>query len=165
MRTDMNDPDIRLRDVTAEDLSVFYEHQRDPEATRMAAFESRDRDAFMAHWNRIVADPALIARTVTVDGRVAGNVVCFDQGGQRLVGYWIGREYWGRGVATRALSLLVDEVHERPLYAHVATTNPASRRVLEKCGFTMWPDPANPTILTSSDGVEEFVLALNATPG
>jgi RimJ/RimL family protein N-acetyltransferase len=156
----MESADIRLRDVAAGDLPVFYEHQLDPEAIRMAVFESRDRDAFMAHWNRIVADPTLITRTVTVDGAVAGNVVCFDQAGQRLVGYWIGREYWGRGVATRALALLLDVVDERPLFAHVATTNVASRRVLEKCGFTMSGEPDSPTILTSSDGVEEFLMEL-----
>ena len=41
---------VSLRPVTQEDLPLFFEHQMDAEATRMAAFPSRDRDAFMAHW-------------------------------------------------------------------------------------------------------------------
>jgi RimJ/RimL family protein N-acetyltransferase len=53
------------------------------------------------------------------------------------VGYWVGREFWGRGIATRALAAFLDEVSERPIYAGVADTNLASIRVLEKCGFTV----------------------------
>jgi RimJ/RimL family protein N-acetyltransferase len=73
--------------------------------------------------------------------------VSWDQAGQRKVGYWIGKEFWGRGIATRALALFLAEVSERPLYASVATSNVGSIRVLEKCGFTIsqgedpHPDP------------------------
>ena len=57
--------------------------------------------------------------------------------GARQVGYWLGRRYWGRGVATKALSAFLDLVTTRPLFAHVARHNAASLRVLEKCGFTV----------------------------
>ena len=40
---------VLLRDVEEDDLPVFFEHQLDPEATRMAAFSARDRKAFLAH--------------------------------------------------------------------------------------------------------------------
>ena len=69
------------------------------------------------------------------EGQVAGNVVSWDQDGKRLVGYWIGKEFWGKGLATRALSELLDELTMRPLHAYVAKTNIGSIRVLEKCGF------------------------------
>lgn len=46
--------DVTLRDVIASDLPIFFEHQLDLEATRMAAFPARDREAFMAHWTRIL---------------------------------------------------------------------------------------------------------------
>jgi RimJ/RimL family protein N-acetyltransferase len=127
--------EVRLRDVVEADLETFFEHQRDPEAVRMAAFATRDRAAFSAHWAGILADDAMMHQTVLVDGRVAGNVVCWEAGGERLVGYWIGREFWGAGVATAALRAFVDLVGERPLRAHVATSNVGSVRVLEKCGF------------------------------
>lgn len=126
---------IVLRNVIESDLTTFFEHQRDPEAVRMAAFPSRDRDAFMAHWARILRDPSVVARAILLEGRVAGNVVCYEQSGHRLVGYWIGRGDWGRGVATAALATLVREVAHRPLFAYVVTHNAASIRVLEKCGF------------------------------
>jgi RimJ/RimL family protein N-acetyltransferase len=128
--------EVRLRDVTEDDLPIFFEHQRDPIANRMAAFPPRERDAFMTHWGAILRDASVVVRTIELDGDVAGNVVLFRFEGRREVGYWIGRAFWGRGVATRALSAFLHEVAERPIYAGVAETNVASIRVLEKCGFT-----------------------------
>ncbi|HEU5066537.1 MAG TPA: GNAT family N-acetyltransferase [Gaiellaceae bacterium] len=124
-----------LRDVIESDLPVFFEHQRDPEATAMADFPARDREAFDAHWKRVLADPTNTTKTIVFEGRVAGNAVSWDQDGRRLVGYWVGREFWGKGLATQALAELIDELGTRPLYAYVAKTNIASIRVLEKCGF------------------------------
>ena len=66
---------VTLREVTKEDLPIFFEHQLDAEATRMAAFPSRDRDAFMAHWARIMSKETGILNTILADGTVAGNVV------------------------------------------------------------------------------------------
>ena len=42
--------DLRIRDVQDGDVDVFFEHELDPEANRMAAFPARQRDAFVAHW-------------------------------------------------------------------------------------------------------------------
>jgi len=102
----------------------------------MAALPPRERDAFMTHWGSIPRDAIVVVRTIELDGDVAGNVVLFGFEGRREVGYWIGREFWDRGVATRALSAFLHEVAERPIYAGVAETSVASIRVLEKCGFT-----------------------------
>jgi len=124
-----------LRDVVESDLDAFFEHQREPEANEMAIFPARDRATFDAHWQRILADESVINKTIVHEGEVAGNLGCWEQDGKRLVGYWIGREFWGKGVATRALGEFVDEIPERPLHAWVATTNVGSIRVLEKCGF------------------------------
>jgi RimJ/RimL family protein N-acetyltransferase len=126
-----------LRDVVEADLPFFFEHQRDPEATRMAAFPARDREAFTAHWQKILANNELTKKTVLSEGKVAGNIVSFDLDGKRLVGYWIGREFWGQGLATRALAELLTQETARPLHAYVATRNLGSIRVLEKCGFTL----------------------------
>jgi RimJ/RimL family protein N-acetyltransferase len=126
-----------LRDVIEEDLPVFFEHQRDPEAVEMAAFPSREREPFYEHWHRIMGDDELVAKTIVSDGEVAGNISSWERDGKRLVGYWLGREFWGRGLATQALGELVEELTVRPLYAEVSTTNVASIRVLEKCGFTV----------------------------
>jgi RimJ/RimL family protein N-acetyltransferase len=102
----------------------------------MAAFPARDRDAFEAHWARVRADETCVARTIVVDGEVAGNIGSFVRDDAREVGYWVGRDYWGRGVATAALALFLEEVEpRRPLGAGVALGNDGSMRVLEKCGF------------------------------
>ena len=150
---------VRLREVRQADLPVLFEHQRDPEAARMAVFPSRDREAFLAHWARILADPKVTARTILLEGQVAGNILSFERSGKTLVGYWIGREQWGQGIASRALSLFLLQVRTRPLFAHVARNNLASIRVLQKCGFLISnEDRAKPDTLI--DGVEEVVLKL-----
>jgi RimJ/RimL family protein N-acetyltransferase len=138
--------------VTEDDVLVFFEHQLDPDASAMAAFPSRDREAHLAHWRKIAGDPTALARTVVVDGRVAGNIGSWEQDGERDVGYWIGREFWGRGVATAALAQLLVILRARPLYAHVARHNAGSIRVLEKCGFHVVAD----------DDPVELVMRLDA---
>ncbi len=153
-------PAVRLRSVEDRDLDVFFEHQADPQAAEMAAFPARDRDQFVAHWAKVRADDANIVRTIVADGLVAGNLGSWQDDGQQLVGYWVGRESWGRGVATQALELFVDEVSIRPLYAHVAVHNVGSIRVLEKCGFQRdrvqeAQEPA------PDDGIEELIFVLN----
>jgi RimJ/RimL family protein N-acetyltransferase len=124
-----------LRDVVESDLDAFFEHQREPEANEMAIFPARDRAAFDAHWRRILADGSTIQKTIVQDGEVAGNIGSWRQEGKQFVGYWIGRDFWGKGIATRALAEFVEEIPQRPLHAWVATSNVGSVRVLEKCGF------------------------------
>jgi RimJ/RimL family protein N-acetyltransferase len=128
---------VVLRDVTEADFSIFFEQQLDPDANRMAAFTPKGREAFMAHWARILSDETITKQTVLFDGQVAGNVVCFELFGEAAVGYWLGKEYWGKGVATSALLQFLGQVPARPLSARVARDNIASLRVLEKCGFAI----------------------------
>lgn len=130
--------EVELRDVEADDLPIFFEQQLDAEATRMAGFPSRDRASFDAHWAKnILGNEDAVTRTIVAGGEVGGYVGSWLQDDVRLVGYWIGREYWGKGVATRALSAFLDVVTERPIHAHVVPHNAASIRVLEKCGFRL----------------------------
>lgn len=152
---------VTLREVAAGDLPIFFEQQLDPDAARMAAFASRERDAFMAHWARVLGNETNLKMTILVHGQVAGNVVSYEQSGQREVGYWLGREHWGRGVATAALAQFLRHVQARPLHAHVAKHNIASLRVLQKCGFTITGEDRG---AFGADGaeIEEFVLTLEA---
>ena len=135
-----SESDILLRDVTEADLVIFFEQQQDPAANWMAAFTAKDPTdwaAFAAKWAKILSDGTVTAKTIVCSGRVAGNIGSFvaPWSGQREVTYWIGRDHWGRGVATTALATFVAELAERPLYARAAADNMASIRVLEKCGF------------------------------
>lgn len=126
---------VQLREVTDADLPTLFAQQRDPEANRMAAFPPRDADAFREHWAKVRADPTCLVKVIVADGELAGNIGSFTSEGKRLVGYWIGRAFWGRGIASAALAAFLDEVRERPLHAFVAVQNAGSARVLEKCGF------------------------------
>lgn len=148
-----------MRDVTKGDLPSFFEHQFDPVANEMAAFTARDEDEFMAHWTKILNDDTVVTKTVLFDDRVAGNVVSFERDGEREVGYWIGREFWGQGIATKALLEFLRHVTARPLFAHVATHNIASIRVLEKCGFVVYGEAKTPANERGEE-VEEFILKL-----
>ena len=150
---------VSLREVRESDLPIFYEHQRDAESVAMAAFPAREREAHMLHWRKIMANASGTLRTVLLDGDVAGNIVSWDGTDGREVGYWIGRVYWGRGIATCALTLFLKEVPTRPLFAHVARHNIASRRVLEKCGFVV-TGAAGVLQEPGADPVPEFVLRL-----
>jgi RimJ/RimL family protein N-acetyltransferase len=150
---------VSLRPVTDADLEEFYEHQADPEAMAMAALPARERVAHREHWHKSLAEKGTFARTIVCDGSVAGHIVSFlrDGVGDREVGYWIARSHWGRGVATAALAAFLAEEERRPLVAHVAARNPGSRRVLEKCGFTVTAEVKD----AQGDGVDEVHLRLD----
>jgi RimJ/RimL family protein N-acetyltransferase len=136
---------VRLREVDESDLPTLFEQQLDAEANRMAAFtgaDPEDREAFDARWQRILANEELTARTIVVDDEVAGSVSKWrdpDVPGPEVT-YWLGRDFWGKGVATLALAAFLEVVTERPLYGRCAADNVGSRRVLEKCGFVHLSD-------------------------
>lgn len=151
---------MMLRNVVEEDLPTFFEHQRDAEAASMAAHPTREWDAFMSHWlHNVLGGPTTEVRTILADDRVAGYVSSWEQDDKRLVAYWIGREYWGRGIASAALDefLKAHEPH-RPIHAYVALSNAGSIRVLEKCGFERVGEPE-----VGPDGVAEVLFQLTGT--
>lgn len=129
---------IHLRATTESDLPIFYQQQLDPEANIMAAFtaaDPTDRAAFDTHWAKIMADEKTTNRTILLAEAVAGHVASFERFGDLEVTYWIGKEYWGRGIATVALKQFLAEQKQRPIVARAAQDNIGSIRVLEKCGF------------------------------
>src|SRR5207237_7605996 len=87
-------------------------------------------------------DPRITIRTVLAGGRVVGNVAAFvdDVFGKQEVTYWIGKEFWGQGIATRALSRFLTEVTKRPIYGRVAKDNVAWIRVVGQAGWRVTGD-------------------------
>ena len=128
---------VWLRPVQPGDLPRMYELQLDPESNRMAVTIPRIGEAFDSHWAKALGDPAITARAILLGEALVGFISCFPRDGQDHVGYWIDRAYWGRGIASKALHLLLREVTKRPLVATTATSNGASLRVLQKCGFVI----------------------------
>lgn len=128
-----------VRGLRRDELDVVFEMMADPEAGAMAAFtadDPRDRAAFDAHMDRVLADPAIANYAVT-DGadHLVGTIATFpSDDGLAEVTYWIARTHWRKGHASRALALVL--LHTgRPVVARVAADNYGSRRVLEKAGF------------------------------
>jgi RimJ/RimL family protein N-acetyltransferase len=155
--------DVQLRDIVESDLPILFEQQLDHLANHMAAFTSADptdEGAFRAHWAQILRDESITKRTITLNSAVAGHIGCFDRDGDREVTYWIGKQYWGRGVATKALTELLRQEPSRPLHARVAKDNLASLRVLQKCGFIIIGEDKG---FANARGTEtdEFILAIH----
>ena len=133
----MPEPTIQLRAVTEADLPTLFEQQNDPEACRMAAVPFRPRDAFLAHWEKILANETIQKQIILFNGQIAGMLVCFERDHDREVGYWLGRAFWGKGIASAALGLFLPLIPIRPLHAFAAAHNLGSIRVLEKNGFRL----------------------------
>jgi len=148
--------------VRDEDLAVLFEQWADPAAAHMAAFtapDHLDREAFERRWSRLRADETMLTRVIVVDGDVAGTIGSWGDDGEREVTYWIGRSYWGQGIATCALDAFLAVDRLRPLHARVASDNVASRRVLEKCGFRVIATERGFAEARAGE-IEEFVLRL-----
>jgi RimJ/RimL family protein N-acetyltransferase len=155
--------ELLLRDIEADDLLIFFEQQLDQEANYMAAFTAKDptnQEAYIAHWHRNLADKTTINKTVVFDGQVVGSVSSYENDGKPEVTYWLGKEYWGKGIATRALrEFLAQHNKTRPIYARIAKDNLGSRRVLEKCGFTIIGESRGFANARGQE-IEEFLLEL-----
>ena len=129
---------VALRPIVDADLDIFFRFMSDPGAVKMAAFtveDPRDRSAFDAHWVHIRSLASVTLLTVTVYGEIAGNIGSYEEDDRRQVTYWIGRPFWGAGVATAALRLFLDVETNRPIFARVAANNLRSIHVLEANGF------------------------------
>lgn len=133
-------PSVWLRGLLPEDLPILHAYEADPDARRMAAFNTGGSPSladYQAKWARHLADPSVVIRAVMLDDELVGSVGSYLAAGERQVTYWIGRPHWGKGIATQALNLLLQQIEERPLYASCAGDNLGSLRVLQKCGFVI----------------------------
>jgi RimJ/RimL family protein N-acetyltransferase len=156
--------DVSLRAVRDDDLDTLYDQMRDPQAVWMAAFTAEDPDdraEFDAHFRRVRTEPEILLRAITVDGELAGTIAAFPVGADTEITYWLGRSWWGRGIATGAVLLLLDLVPVRPITARAASDNAGSLAVLRKSGFR----PVGTEVAYSrarGKEIEETVLRLDA---
>ena len=83
----------------------------------------------------IRSDEQDVIKTILVGVEVVGHIASFVQEEKLEITYWIGKRYWGKGIASKALTEFLKIMKERPIYAWTAKDNAASMRVLEKCDF------------------------------
>ncbi|MFS0674888.1 GNAT family N-acetyltransferase [Ornithinibacillus sp. 179-J 7C1 HS] len=154
---------ILLRNVERDDLPIFFKHQQNPEANHMAAFTSKDPsdwNSFLSHWSNILANKDIVKQSIMVENNVVGHISCFEQFGETEVSYWIGKDYWGKGIATNALQEFLKVITIRPLHARAAKDNIGSLKVLEKCGFIITGEDKGFSNARGGE-VEEFILTLS----
>lgn len=130
--------DVALVDVADSDLVTLQKFQNDPEARHQAGSGNiyKTVDDFAAFLKTARSKGAEF-QVILLEGEVVGYIAAFDRFEKREISYWIGRGYWGQGIATKAVATWLDrfEVPEGGLYARVMTDHPASAKVLEKNGF------------------------------
>ncbi|HMX76179.1 MAG TPA: GNAT family N-acetyltransferase [Anaerolineales bacterium] len=132
---------ILLRPVIETDLPILFQQQLEPEAVAMSAYPAKDRGEFMRHWEGILKNKNVTVRTIVYKEKVAGHIICWKEGKyEQRIGYWIGKEFWRRGIASAAVAEMLLLIKIRPLFAEVANHNTASKRVLEKNGFERLDD-------------------------
>ncbi len=68
----------------------------------------------MAHWAKIMADDAIMIKIILFTGQIAGHILSHGWFGQLEISYWIGKEYWGKGIATKALTVFLGQQKVRP---------------------------------------------------
>jgi RimJ/RimL family protein N-acetyltransferase len=154
---------VALRRIEDSDLDSLFEQMSDPESVWMAAFTAKDpndREAFDAHMAKLRSASDITLRAVTSDGQLVGTVASFVIEGDTEVTYWIDRAAWGRGIASRALALLLDLVSVRPLHARAASDNVGSLSVLRKSGFVVVGTETSFAAGRNSE-IEESILRLD----
>lgn len=127
-----------LRRVEDSDIAIFFKHQLDPVSSWQVAFTHKDptdEAAFNLHIEEALKNVTVLMRTIHIDGEVAGYITKYDLDGEPQIGFVLGREFWGYGIATRALHEFLTIFTARPVYARTAFDNAASMHVLEKQNF------------------------------
>jgi [ribosomal protein S5]-alanine N-acetyltransferase len=134
----INDSEIILRKTEITDLEFFFIFQLDSEAIYLAAFTPKDptdKTAYLQKYSKLVNDPAINMQTIIVDNSIAGSISVFEMEGEAEITYWIDKRFWGKGIATKALTAILKTETRRPILGRVAFDNFGSQKVLEKCNF------------------------------
>lgn len=129
---------ITLTTTTKDDLPALFQFQKDPEANHLAAFTPKDaidEAMYIQKHSQFLNDHTNNTQTIKVNGVIVGSIAKFILGGEAEITYWIDSAFWGKGIATTALTLFLEIEKTRPLLGRVAFDNYGSQKVLEKCGF------------------------------
>ena len=139
---------ILLRPWVEEDAEILYKWAKDPEVGPRAGWPPhKDVEESREIIRKIFSGEGMWAVVLKETGEPIGCVGYLSAGASNLqiaqdegeVGYWIAKPYWNLGICTEALGLVIDycfrEKGFKMLWGTFFTSNPASGRVMEKCGF------------------------------
>lgn len=131
--------EIELRQTNPNDLETLFLFQLDEEANCLAAFTSKnpsDKNAYIEKWTRLLSDEKITIRTILLKKEIVGSIAKFEMDGNAEITYWIGKEFWGKGIASSALKNFLEIERTRPVFGRIAFDNLGSKKVLENCGFS-----------------------------
>jgi RimJ/RimL family protein N-acetyltransferase len=119
-----------------------------------------------AVWWVNTGSKAELTRVIDVNGRLAGIIGAargrHENRRSAEIGYWLGQPFWGRGIATRAVTLMTEYVFNETdivrLFAPVYAPNKASIRVVEKCGYQL-EGIARKSVFKNGEFYDEFIYA------
>ncbi|MEP7038849.1 MAG: GNAT family N-acetyltransferase [Acidobacteriota bacterium] len=129
---------IELKNTNTNDFDVLFNFQTDRDANYLAAFTQKkptDKDAYIKKYTKLLSDETVNNKTIFINNEIAGSVAKFEIEGEAEITYWIGKDFWGKGIASKALTQFLEIEKTRPIYGRVAFDNIGSQKVLEKCGF------------------------------
>ncbi len=130
--------DLKLRPTEIADLDTLFQFQTDKEAGYLAAFMPKDplnKEAYIAKYANLLSDQVVNNQTILVSNIIVGSIAKFVIHGDTEITYWIDKNYWGNGIATKALQGFLVIEPSRPIFGRTAFDNFGSQKVLEKCGF------------------------------
>ncbi|TPN82793.1 GNAT family N-acetyltransferase [Aquimarina algicola] len=131
--------EIELKCTTQDDLEILFLFQLDEDSNYLAAFTSKnpsDKAAYIKKWTRLLSDEKINVRTILLKNKIVGSIAKFEMEDNAEITYWIGKEFWGKGIATTALKKFLEVEKTRPLFGRIAFDNLGSKKVLENCGFS-----------------------------
>ena len=161
---------ILLRPWVESDAQALYKYASDPEVGPRAGWPP----------HKSVEESLEIIRTVFNDATNTWAIVLKETGepigamgygpscqcnlpareGEPLIGYWVARPYWNQGICTEALRLMIDHIRKttniKSLISGHFVDNPASGRVMEKCGFV----PTGETVVDPEQGRDTPIRVL-----
>lgn len=138
-----------LRQFTLDDAQDMYQNAKDPEVTKYLRWKPhkslQESIDLLKEWIKSYPNPDFYSWAIArkEDNRIIGcigilGVSEIDDSGE--VGYWLGRNWWGKGIMTEALKAVIRFVFEEcgfnRLEADHSVNNPASGRVMQKAGMT-----------------------------
>jgi RimJ/RimL family protein N-acetyltransferase len=161
---------VKLRPWREEDLGQLVLCANDEQVARYMTDQfphpySEDNGKRFIQFANSHEPPLILA--IEVEGKPVGSIGIHPQADimrcNAELGYWIARSHWGKGIATAAVPMMVDYAfHHLPvkrIFARPFGNNPASRKVLEKCGFKLEAH-FEQTIIKNGEFLDELHFAL-----
>jgi ribosomal-protein-alanine N-acetyltransferase len=132
---------LELRYFSINDAARISELLNDDKMAEWASnipYPYSDKDAL--DWLDSCLEQNCSPHAILLENDIVGCISYWPTDNKIEIGYWVGRQYWGKGICTRAIKLLMGQDQfpkGKVIVAEVAAENTASKKVLLNCGFSL----------------------------